>query len=87
MWDDYKSAILYFCQEEHQWLQANPDLVKSIGYTRPNRQASPLWLRVLPYKTKYILLATLFDIDFPGSDYKAVTKFLVNEAKFTEIPQ
>jgi hypothetical protein len=91
LWNDYKSTIVYFGEQEHRWLQANPNLVKSVGYTQPNRQASPLWLRVLPVtiksKTKYILLAALFNVDFPGSNYETVQDFLVNHANFSEVSQ
>jgi hypothetical protein len=88
-YESYKKAIENFGENEHHWLQANPNLAKSIGSAMGGRQASPLWLRVLPLSAKngtvnYIMLATLFGVDFKGSDYKAVQKFL-KSVNFEEV--
>ncbi|MFN8458062.1 MAG: type III-B CRISPR module RAMP protein Cmr1 [Anaerolineae bacterium] len=61
-WQTYQAAIASFGEDEHRWLQANPNLVKSVGYMMAV-MASPLWLRVLPVpsknrQTQYILLVT-----------------------------
>lgn len=90
-WQTYQAAIASFGEDEHRWLQANPNLVKSVGYTDgSDRQASPLWLRVLPVpsknrQTQYILLVTLFDVDFQSANYQAVKDFLINWANFKRV--
>lgn len=91
--DNWKSAIRAFGETEHQWLKSKRLPINSVGFTRgKERQASPLWLRVLPVQlsdstTRFILLAVLFDVDFDskGSNYQAVKKFL--ESANFEVPQ
>lgn len=88
-YESYKKAIEDFGENEYHWLKANRSLAKSIGSAMGGRQASPLWLRVLPLSTQngtvnYIMLATLFDVDFKDSNYEAVQKFL-KSANFEEV--
>lgn len=81
---NWRSAIADFGEREHQWLTEKPNLASSVGFARRReRQASPLWIRVLPVQPKdkptwYILMATLFDVDFEGADYQAVSDFLAS---------
>jgi len=87
LYSNYTEAITDFGQIEHTCLGSGQLPVQSVGYVNPTRQASPLWIRVLPIgKSQYILLATLFNVNFKGSDYQAVKKFLTNQANFKEIP-
>ncbi len=46
------------------------------GIGREYRQASPLWVRVIPLDDKYGLLCTVVASNFKGSDYRRVREFL-----------
>ena len=86
-----KQVISDFGEKEHIALKNKSLPLRSIGYARGGRQASPLWLRVLPVtnrnnKVSYIILATLFEVDFEGKDFEAVRKFLIS-ANFSEVSQ
>lgn len=83
LFGDGLSAISKFGEREHKFLQANPKLARAFGFARNGRQASPLWVRVIPVrvggKSKSMIGMSLLQFQFKDKDdanYDMVRRFI-----------